>query len=119
MTTGACFGRVFLRMVKGLRTTRLMPGASRLSAIVSGQDGRSGGTPKRAPILTLNGGVSERQTRFGQRRGVKGGGKVDHLDGLTGCVNANLILSIFASLKLTLPVDGNPANVKLTHPSCP
>ena len=54
MTTGACFGRVFLRIVKGLRTTRLMPGASRLSAIVSGQDGRSGVTPKRAPILTLN-----------------------------------------------------------------
>ena len=41
MTTGVCFGRVFLRIVKGPRTTRLMPGASRLSAIVSGRDGRS------------------------------------------------------------------------------
>ena len=60
MTTGACFGRVFLRIVEGLRTTRLMPGASRLSAIVSDRDGRSGVTPKRAPIPTLNGRASER-----------------------------------------------------------
>ena len=60
MTTGACFGRVFLRIVEGLRTTRLMPGASRLSAIVSGRDGRSGVTPKRAPIPMLIGRASER-----------------------------------------------------------
>ena len=69
MPTGACFGRVFLRIVKGLRTTRLMPGASRLSAIVSGRDGRSGVTPKRAPIPMLIGRAFERWARFGQGTG--------------------------------------------------
>ena len=46
-----------------------MPGASGPSANVWGQDGRSGVTPKRAPILTLNGEAFERPARFGQGMG--------------------------------------------------
>ena len=50
MPAGRCFGDLFLRAGKGLRTTRRMPGASCPSSNVWRWYGRSGFTPKRAPI---------------------------------------------------------------------
>ena len=50
MPAGRCFGNLFLRIAKGLGTTRRMPGASGPWANVWGRDGRSGVTPKRGPI---------------------------------------------------------------------
>ena len=66
MPDGRCSGNLFLGIAKGLRTTRLMLGASCPSSNVWRRDGRSGGTPKRAPILTRNGRAFGRSARFGQ-----------------------------------------------------
>ena len=49
-----------------LGTTRRTPGASCPAPDIRGRDGRSGGTPKRAPILTRNGRAFGRSARFGQ-----------------------------------------------------
>ena len=61
MPAGRCFGSVSLRIAKGLRTIRRMPGASGASANVWCQEGRWGVTPKRAPFPAA--------ARFGQGMG--------------------------------------------------
>ena len=66
---GRCFGDLFLRSGKGLRTTRRMPGASCPSSNIWRWYGRSGVTPKRAPIPALRGRAFERPARFGRGMG--------------------------------------------------
>ena len=65
MPAGRCSGNWFLGIAKGLWTTRWMPGASCPSANVWRRYGRSGVTPERAPIPSLNGRAFERPARFG------------------------------------------------------
>ena len=69
MPAGRCFGDLFLRAGKGLRTTRRMPGASCPSSNVWRWYGRSGFTPKRAPIPALRGHAFGRRDHFGQAMG--------------------------------------------------
>ena len=69
MPAGRCFGDLFLRIGKGLRTTRRMPGASCPSSNIWRWYGRSGVTPKRAPIPALRGRAFERPARFGRGMG--------------------------------------------------
>ena len=66
MPAGMCFGSGFPGIAKGLRTTRRMPGASCPSANVWGRYGRSGFTPERAPIPSLNGRAFGWRARLGQ-----------------------------------------------------
>ena len=66
MPAGRCFGNLFPRIAKGPRTTRLMLGASCPSANVWRRYGRSGFTPKRAPIPALNGRAFGWRARLGQ-----------------------------------------------------
>ena len=72
MPAGRCFGDLFLRIGKGLRTTRRMPGASCPSSNIWRWYGRSGVTPKRAPIPALRGRAFERPARFGRGDGLVG-----------------------------------------------
>ena len=69
MPAGTCFGDLFLRIGKSLRTTRRMPGASCPSAKVWCQYGNSGVTPKRAAIPALRGHAFGRRDHFGQAMG--------------------------------------------------
>ena len=69
MPAGRCSGNLFLGIAKGLGATRRTPGASCPSANLWGRDGRSGVTPKRAPIPTGNERAYGRPLRFGQGMG--------------------------------------------------
>ena len=69
MPAGRCSGNLFLGIAKGLWNTRTMPGASCPSSNIWRWYGRSGVTPKRAPIPTGNERAYGRPLRFGQGMG--------------------------------------------------
>ena len=74
MPAGRCFGDLFLRVAKGLWTTRWTPGASCTSTHLWGRDGHPGVTPERTPIPTLNGRASGRRAHYGPSHGLVGSG---------------------------------------------
>ena len=69
MLAGRCSGNFFLGIAKGLWNTRWMPEASCPSSNIWRWYGRSGVTPKRAPIPTGNERAYGRPLRFGQGMG--------------------------------------------------
>ena len=124
MPAGMCFGSGFPGIAKGLRTTRRMPGASCPSANVWGRYGRSGFTPERAPIPSLNGRAFGWRARLGQGIGwlaqnprSRGGPGPRAMVWLSpGCIQGCLTYACRAPQVLRRRIGRNPRPMAIRRP---